>query len=103
MIGAESPRNCGLTPGMGKRLISFLNFLDSRSDPHSLCSVGCGGFFPQHLSGQCVSMTTHIYLVPRLRKGGAVLPVNRMPKLGSEGFMFLHIFRRARKLSKSDY
>jgi len=35
--------------------------------------------------------------------GGVVLPVFHMPKLGTQGFTFLHILRRFRKLSKSDY
>jgi len=85
MIGAGSPRNCGLISGIGKRFISSLNFLDPPCDSHSLVLSRLWGLFSQQLNGQCVNLTIHIYLVPSLRMGEAVLPVLRMPKLGTHG------------------
>ena len=99
MIGARSPRNCSLFPGMDKRFISSLNFLDPPWGPHSLVLSRLWGLFSRQLSGQCVNLTTRICLVPRTKMGG----VFRTPKLGTQGFAFLHIFRLFRKLSKSDY
>lgn len=103
VIGAGSPSNCDLISGIGKKFISSLNFLDPPCGPHSLVLSRPWGLFSQQLNGQCVNLTTHIYLVPSLRMGGAVPPVLLMLKLGTQGFTFLHMFRRFHKLSKSDY